>query len=126
MGGRLIRYAAAISVPVTDQDKAVDFFVGVLGFEKRVDVPLGDHGRWIEVAPEGAQTVISPYTWLDHHDDHVGGFTRIMFECDDLESEYRQLSERGVRFDGPPADLSGKKFVSFQDPFGNVYVLAQT
>jgi catechol 2,3-dioxygenase-like lactoylglutathione lyase family enzyme len=41
-----------VGVPVTDQDRAVEFYGG-LGFETRLDVPLGDGGRWIELAPPG-------------------------------------------------------------------------
>jgi catechol 2,3-dioxygenase-like lactoylglutathione lyase family enzyme len=44
-----------IGVPVSDQDRALDFYVGELGLEKRLDVPLEQlGGRWIEVGPEGA------------------------------------------------------------------------
>ena len=49
-----------VGVPVADQDRALEFYVGVLGLEKRLDVPaeqLG--GRWIEVAPPGSATTIA-------------------------------------------------------------------
>jgi catechol 2,3-dioxygenase-like lactoylglutathione lyase family enzyme len=48
-----------VGVPVSDQDRALAFYVGALGFEKRLDAPLGDGGRWIEVAPPGATTTIA-------------------------------------------------------------------
>ncbi len=48
-----------VIVPVTDQDRALEFFVGVLGFESRMDAPFGPGERWIEVAPPGAET--TPY-----------------------------------------------------------------
>jgi lactoylglutathione lyase len=48
-----------VGVPVTDQDRALDFYVGTLGLAKRLDVPYGDGGRWIEVAPQGAGTTIA-------------------------------------------------------------------
>jgi lactoylglutathione lyase len=48
-----------VGVPVTDQDRALEFYVGTLGFTKRLDVPYGDGGRWIEVAPPGAGTTIA-------------------------------------------------------------------
>ena len=49
---------AAVIVPVSDQDKMVDFYTEALGLEKRTDVPFGGgvEGRWVEVAPGGAQT----------------------------------------------------------------------
>ena len=47
-----------IGVPVTDQDRAVRFYVDILGFEKRLDVPLGQGKRWIVVAPpRGTATI---------------------------------------------------------------------
>ena len=49
-GTTRITGVGSVGVPVTDQDRAVEFYVGRLGFEKRRDVPFGD-GRWIEVAP---------------------------------------------------------------------------
>src|SRR5262249_50738141 len=42
-----------VGVPVTDQQRALAFYVDTLGFEKRLDVPFGDAKRWIEVAPAG-------------------------------------------------------------------------
>jgi hypothetical protein len=47
-----------VGVPVNDQSRSLDFYVGKLGFEKRLDVPLGE-GRWLEVAPDGATTSIA-------------------------------------------------------------------
>src|SRR6266516_7861408 len=54
-----ITKVGAVGVPVADQDRAVEFYVGTLGFEKRRDVPFGPGGRWIEVAPPGAVTTIA-------------------------------------------------------------------
>jgi catechol 2,3-dioxygenase-like lactoylglutathione lyase family enzyme len=121
----MISNVASVGVPVTDQDEAVAFFVDVLGFEKRVDVPLGDGRRWIEVAPQGADTVLTPYTWVDHHGDQVGGFSRVVLRCDDLGALYADLLSRGVEFELAPQDSLGGQFAHFKDPFGNVYVLAQ-
>jgi catechol 2,3-dioxygenase-like lactoylglutathione lyase family enzyme len=48
-----------VGVPVTDQERALDFYVGTLGLEKRVDAAVGGGRRWIEVAPAGAATTIA-------------------------------------------------------------------
>ena len=53
-----ITAVGTVAVPVTDQDRAVEFYVGRLGFEKRRDLPFGD-ARWIEVAPPGSATTIA-------------------------------------------------------------------
>jgi catechol 2,3-dioxygenase-like lactoylglutathione lyase family enzyme len=50
-----------ITVQVTDQDKALDYYVKKLGFEKRADQPMGPGMRWLEVAPPGAETRILLY-----------------------------------------------------------------
>ncbi len=48
-----------VGVPVADQEQALQFYVDTLGFEKRLDVPMGSGARWIEVAPPGAATTIA-------------------------------------------------------------------
>ena len=40
-----------VVVPVSDQDRAIEFYVETLGFEKRTDVPFGNGYRWVEVYP---------------------------------------------------------------------------
>ncbi|MFB4288580.1 VOC family protein [Nonomuraea sp. ATR24] len=49
-----------VGVPVSDQDRALDFYVGTLGLDKRLDAPVEQlGGRWIEVAPPGSATTIA-------------------------------------------------------------------
>jgi catechol 2,3-dioxygenase-like lactoylglutathione lyase family enzyme len=50
---------ATVVVPVSDQDRAIEFYVDTLGFEKRVDIPFGNGYRWVEVAPADAVTTIA-------------------------------------------------------------------
>ena len=49
----------AVGIPVSDQDKAVEFFVGTLGFEKRLDVRMGESFRWVTVAAPGASASVA-------------------------------------------------------------------
>jgi catechol 2,3-dioxygenase-like lactoylglutathione lyase family enzyme len=49
-----------VGIPVTDQDRALAFYVDALGFEKRLDAPVEQlGGRWIEVAPPGAAITLA-------------------------------------------------------------------
>src|SRR4051794_32800811 len=48
-----------VVVPITDQERAISFYVDTLGLEKRADVPVADDYRWVEVAPAGAETTIA-------------------------------------------------------------------
>ena len=52
-----IKQVGTVFVPVIDQDRALEFYLDKLGFEKRSDFPYGDGSRWIEVAPPGAATI---------------------------------------------------------------------
>lgn len=48
-----------VGVAVRDQDEALRFSTRVLGFDRSLDVPLGDAGRWIEVTPPDEGTTIA-------------------------------------------------------------------
>ena len=54
-----ITQVGTVIVPVADQDRALEFYVDKLGFEKRMDVPYGAGERWLEVAPAGAATSVA-------------------------------------------------------------------
>jgi catechol 2,3-dioxygenase-like lactoylglutathione lyase family enzyme len=121
----VITRTAAITIPVTDQDQAVRFFVDVLGMEVRADEPMGPGARWIELAPPGAQTPIVPYTWFEQFGDRPGTYSRLVLECTDIAETYASLCEKGVSFEGPPFATPGGTFARFTDPFGNSFTLKE-
>jgi lactoylglutathione lyase len=87
-----------IAVPVADQDRAVEFYVGKLGFEKRMDAPLPQLcGRWIVVAPAGAATAIALVPARD--DAPAGVDTGIRFASGDAAATHKELSDLGVEVD---------------------------
>src|SRR2546427_108466 len=49
-----IKQVGTVIVPVSNQDRALEFYVGTLGFEKRTDMPYGDGDRWLGDARRGA------------------------------------------------------------------------
>jgi catechol 2,3-dioxygenase-like lactoylglutathione lyase family enzyme len=84
-----------IGVPVRDQDRALDFYVERLGFEKRRDLPLPQFGgRWIEVAPAGATVTIAlvPAT----ESAQPGVQTGIRLKAGDAAAVQGGLKARGV------------------------------
>jgi catechol 2,3-dioxygenase-like lactoylglutathione lyase family enzyme len=90
-----IRGIHTIGVPVTDQDRALDFYVGTLGFEKRMEMPLPQLGsRWIEVAPAGAAVSVA----LVQANDSMpsGGESGIRFTTDDAPALHAELTAAGV------------------------------
>ena len=54
-----IRKIGTVCVPISDQERAIQFYVDTLGFELRADVPFGEGYRWVEVAPAGADTTVA-------------------------------------------------------------------
>jgi catechol 2,3-dioxygenase-like lactoylglutathione lyase family enzyme len=97
---------ANVVVPVADVDGAIDFYVGKLGFEKRVDVPFGDSYRWVEVAPQGAETTIAlapPPEGKSSGDRETG----ITLYADDLEGYYEHLKGQGVDVDAEISRFGG-------------------
>ncbi len=91
----LIDGVMTIGVPVTDQDRATEFYLDKLGFEKRRDVPaqqLG--GRWIEVAPRGATVTIALVPTREGLP--AGVQTGVRLQTRDAASVHGALQARGV------------------------------
>lgn len=112
-----------ISVPCRDQDKALDFWTKRMGLQITTDQPMGPGQRWIELKIPGSQTGMALFT-PDEHQSRIGTFSGISFESDDVESEYRELSGRGVEFAQPPKKESWGTAAVFKDPDGNTFVLS--
>lgn len=114
-----------VNLFVSDQDKALDFFVNKLGFEQRSDNPMGDGLRWVTVAPPGENTVIILANGFGGwSEDRVGGFAGIVFGSDDVQKTYDELSSRGVTFtEEPTRQPWGAIQAQFVDDDGNGFVL---
>jgi lactoylglutathione lyase len=85
-----------VGITVADQDQAVAFYVDVLGFEKRLDAPIGPGMRWIEVAPPGAATSIALTTDTDGTGQAGHTDTGIRFTVPDAEAEHAAMRDHGV------------------------------
>ena len=123
-GVAMITRARTVGVYVSNQDRALDFYVDKLGFEKRTDEPMGPEARWIEVAPAGAETVLVLFT-PPGQEDRIGTFSNIVFECDDIETTYRELRGRGVEFTEEPSEQPWGMWAQFKDVDGNEFGLIQ-
>lgn len=111
--------------PVSDQDRALEFYVGTLGFEKRIDVPFGDGDRWLEVGPPGAATTIALLP--PRHGEVTGTDTRIRFTTEDAEADHAALRARGVDADGEVMRMGGSVPPMFflRDPDGNTRLIVE-
>ena len=111
-----------VGIGVRDQDAAVAFFVGTLGFEKRLDAPISPDIRWIEVAPHGATTSVA----LNQTERPAGVTdTGIRYVVPDVDAEHAAMRGRGVdvgevmRWEGVPP------MYSFDDPDGNRFYIVE-
>lgn len=112
------------SIPVSDQDRALEFYTKKLGFEVVTDQPFGNGQRWIELQPPGSETLIVLFT-PPGREEQIGAFQNVAFTSDDVERDYVELRDRGVEFVEPAqrADWGGIQAI-FKDPDGNTFVLA--
>jgi catechol 2,3-dioxygenase-like lactoylglutathione lyase family enzyme len=84
-----------VGVPVTDQDRALEFYLDKLGFEKRMDAPVEQlGGRWIEVAPPGAAITIALVPTRERV--ATGVETGIRFTTSDAAAVHADLQAHGV------------------------------
>jgi catechol 2,3-dioxygenase-like lactoylglutathione lyase family enzyme len=117
---------------VDDQDKALSFYTDVLGFVKKVDLPLGEF-RWLTVvspeAPEGTQLVLEPNafpasaTYQRALFDAGIPFTSL--EVDDVAQEYERLKIADVVFKTPPTPTGETTIAVFEDTCGNLIQIHQ-
>lgn len=115
----------SVAVPVHDQDAALAFYVDVLGFEKRLDAPISDTMRWIEVAPPAAATSIALVAGPDSPSPGVDSGVR--FAVADVEAEHIRLQQRGVSTSDLLAWEDVPPMFTFDDPDGNrFYVVSES
>jgi catechol 2,3-dioxygenase-like lactoylglutathione lyase family enzyme len=112
------------SIPVSDQDRARDFYVDTLGFALLSDTQLGPEMRWVLVSPPGAQTAMTLVTWFDSMP--AGSLKGLVLDTDDLEGDLARLQEKGVVTPNGIEDAPWGRFVQFSDPDGNGLILQAT
>ena len=113
-----------VAVPVTDQDRALDFYVEKLGFEKRVDATFSGDRRWIEVAPRGSSTTIALAPLPQ--EGTTGVDTGIRLATRDAEADHVDLLARGVDADPEVLHFEGvPPMFSLRDPDGNLLYVVE-
>lgn len=134
-----ITEVGTVFVPVSDQDRALEFYVGQLGFEKRADFIYGGDRRWVEVAPVGASiglALVSPA----EGEATPSAAARCALATTDIDAIVARLRANGIEVEevgregtSRPGLLSTDATVSdpfppqccFRDPDGNRFLLVQ-
>jgi len=115
-----------VCVPVSDTDRAIAFYVDTLGFEKRVDVPFGGQYRWVEVAPQGADTTIAlapPPPGKPAGDMETG----IGLQTEDIDALHAELKAAGVDVDDEVSRMGDPvpPLLWFRDPDNNSLMIVE-
>lgn len=115
------------SIFVDDQQQALKFYTEKLGFEKKTDIPVGEFS-WLTVTGKGdpggvelllepsQHPAVAPYRAALRKD----GIPATSFEVDNINEEYKRLSDLGVIFTQPPAEAGGVKVAVLDDTCGNL------
>ncbi|GAA4897925.1 VOC family protein [Ferrimonas pelagia] len=120
------------SIPVEDQEKALDFYTRVLGFIKKHEIPLGEH-KWLTVvSPQeqsGVELLLEPMAFeparLYQQSLKEAGIPWTSFAVDDLEGQYQRLCDLGVEFSIAPREAGSVKIAVLDNTCGNYIQLMQ-
>ena len=107
-----------VGVPVSNQDTSLEFYVGILGMQKKLDAPLDELGaRWIEVAPREGATTLALVLAGDRLPSGVE--TGIRLTTGDAAALHRHLRSLGVSVDELLNWPGVPPMFAFRDPDGN-------
>ena len=116
-----------VCVTVADTDRAIEFYVDKLGFEKVVDLPMSDDGmRWVEVAVNDTPTTIA-LAPPPPGQPAGGSQTGICLDTSDVDADHAALKAAGVDVDDEVSRYGGPVPPMFwiRDPDGNSLIVVQ-
>src|SRR5256885_16764152 len=97
----MIKQIKFVSIPVADQNRALDFYTEKLGFTIITDQPFDEKQRWIELRIPKAETRVVLFT-AEGEEKRIGSFMNMSYKCDDIDKTYTELKKRRGGFEGPP------------------------
>jgi catechol 2,3-dioxygenase-like lactoylglutathione lyase family enzyme len=118
----MISHVKFVSIPTTDQDRALAFWTERVGFRVLTDQPFSDTQRWIELRVGKSETRFVLFT-MDGGVQPGGPFNGAL-GCDSVEHTYEELLAKGVEFVSKPEKQPWGTFAVFKDPDGNQFVLS--
>ncbi|MEW5958457.1 MAG: VOC family protein [Chloroflexota bacterium] len=120
----MITKIATAAVYMEDQEQAIHFWVEPVGFHIHREETMRPNVKWIEVGPARAESrlVIYPKAMMK---DWAEQKPSLVFECQDIQQTYQDMTRRGVQFTQEPKDMAWSWFAIFVDPEGNGYGLKQ-
>jgi predicted enzyme related to lactoylglutathione lyase len=120
----MISHVKFVSIPTTDQDRALAFWTERVGFHILTDQRFDEKQRWIELRIGSSDTRFVLFN-MDSGMKPGGPFNGAL-ACQNVDQTYKELVERGVEFVSPPAKQPWGTFAIFKDPDGNQFVLSSS
>lgn len=111
-----------VGVPVSDVDKAKEFYTEKIGFIADHDHTVSDDLRFVQLTPPGSACSIAIGIGLD--DMPVGSQKSLQLVVPDIEAAHAELTHRGVEVT-EVQDFPWGRFVFFSDPDGNAWSVQQ-
>lgn len=118
-----------VSIPVRDQQKALDFYTDILGFIKKEDFPVGKGNRWLTVVSkyqqDGPELLLEPApihfepSKVYQEELMKAGIPYTQFYVDNIQEEFERLTTLGVEFSMPPTEMGTVVVAVFNDTCGN-------
>ncbi len=123
------------SIPVLDQEKALQFYTEKLGFLKKEDIPLNEDSRWLTVvskeAPNGIEVLLEPAP-LHFESAKIyqkslfdAGIPYTQFNSENVQQDFERLRKMGVKFSINPTEMGTVKIAVFDDTCGNLIQLVE-
>jgi catechol 2,3-dioxygenase-like lactoylglutathione lyase family enzyme len=128
----MTQYLGLTAIVVSDYDEAIDFYVGLLGFDlvDDIDVPKQEK-RWVVVAPPGStesRLLLARAVGEDQSSrvgNQAGGRVFLFLYTDDFWRDYESYQAKGVKFIREPMKESYGTVAVFADLYGNLWDLFQ-
>jgi predicted enzyme related to lactoylglutathione lyase len=119
----MIKAVKFASIPVRDQDRALEFYTKKLGLKVVTDSLFDGKQRWIELAIPRAETRLVLWTGQGQ-EQMIGGFMNVAFCADDVEATAKEMKAKGVEFVQEPQKADWGTAAIFKDVDGNQFVLS--
>lgn len=122
-----------LSILVQNQEEALAFYTKILGFVKKLDIPLSENNRWLSVVEkeeqDGPEILLEP----NHFEPSKtyqkalmdAGIPYTQFDVSNVQEEYERLSELGVVFSIKPTNMGTVKIAVLNDTCGNLIQLVE-
>jgi len=90
----MIKQIKFVSIPVADQNRALDFYTEKLGFTIITDQPFDEKQRWIELRIPKAETRVVLFT-AEGEEKRIGSMMPMSYACEDIDATYQELKGAG-------------------------------